>query len=68
MQPGPKKSGRSSARTLQGRAEYKIHAAVDAPGNPLRCLLSGGQVSDVTQALALIEGFEADAVLADKGY
>lgn len=37
-------------------------------GNPLRCLLSGGQVSDVTHAQALIEGFKADAVLADKGY
>jgi hypothetical protein len=32
----------------------------------LRCLLSGGQVSDVTHAQALIEGFEPDAVLADK--
>lgn len=31
-------------------------------------MLSGGQVSDVTHALALIEGFEVDAVLADKGY
>jgi transposase len=34
----------------------------------LRCLISGGQVSDVTHAQALIEGFEPDAVLADKGY
>jgi transposase len=31
-------------------------------------LLSGGQVSDVTHAQALIEGFKADAVLGDKGY
>ena len=31
-------------------------------------MLSGGQVSDVTHAQALIEGFKADAVLADKGY
>lgn len=34
----------------------------------MRCLLSAGQVSDVTHAQALIEGFKPDAVLADKGY
>ena len=42
--------------------------AVDALGNPLRCLLSAGQLSDVTHAQALIEGFKADAVLGDKAY
>ena len=52
----------------RGGLSTKIHAAVDALGNPLRCLLSGGQVSDVTHAQALIEGFKADAVLADKAY
>jgi transposase len=47
----------------------KIHAAVDALGNPLRCLLSGGQVADISHAQALIIGFEGvQAVLADKGY
>ena len=42
--------------------------AVDALGNPLRCLLSAGQLSDVTHAQALIEGFKTDAVLGDKAY
>jgi transposase len=46
----------------------KIHTAVDALGNPVRFILSGGQASDYTQALPLIEGFEVQAVLADKGY
>ena len=46
----------------------KIHAAVDALGNPVRLLLSAGQASEYGQANALIEGFEADYVLADKGY
>ena len=35
---------------------------------PLRCLLSGGHAADITHALALIEGFDTQAVLADKGY
>ena len=37
-------------------------------GNPLRWILTGGEVADITQAPALIEGFDAQAVVADKGY
>ena len=46
----------------------KIHTAVDALGNPLRFRLTGGQVADITQAEALIEGLAAQAVIGDKGY
>lgn len=46
----------------------KIHAAVDALGNPVRFLLTEGQSSEYGQADALIEGFQAGFVLADKGY
>lgn len=47
----------------------KIHAAVDALGNPVRLILTAGQASEYGQANALIEGFdEADYVLADRGY
>lgn len=46
----------------------KIHTAVDALGNPLRFRLTGGQVADITQAEALIEGFDTQAVIGDKGY
>lgn len=47
----------------------KIHATVDALGNPLRCLLSGGHLADISHAQALIVGFEdAQVLLADKGY
>jgi transposase len=42
--------------------------AVDALGNPLRWRLTAGQVHDITQAPDLIAGFEADQVIADKGY
>jgi putative transposase len=42
--------------------------AVDALGNPLRIILTGGQRADITQAAALIAGYPAKAVLADRGY
>ncbi len=42
--------------------------ATDALGNPLRWLLTPGQRNDITQAVALIDGIETEAVVADKGY
>jgi len=45
-----------------------IHAAADALGNPVRLLPTAGQASEYGQANALIEGFNAGFVLADKGY
>ncbi len=52
----------------RGGLSTKIHAAVDALGNPVRFILTGGQSSEIKQAEALIEGFNADYVMADKGY
>ncbi|MGH8439953.1 MAG: IS5 family transposase [Pseudomonas sp.] len=52
----------------RGGLSTKIHAAVDALGNPVRMLLTPGQASEYGQAEALIEGFSFEAVLADKGY
>ena len=46
----------------------KIHAAVDALGNPLRIILTVGQRADITQAEALLLDYEPNAVLADRGY
>lgn len=46
----------------------KIHAIVDALGNPLAIRLTGGQVHDITQAEALLDGLEPQALIADKGY
>lgn len=40
----------------------------DALGRPLRFIVTAGQVGDVTQAHALLEGQTGDAVLADKAY
>jgi transposase len=41
---------------------------VDALGNPVHWLLTGGEIADITQADALREGLCTDTVLADKGY
>lgn len=46
----------------------KLHVAVDALGNPLRFVLTPGQHADVRYADTLIEGINAGAVIADRGY
>lgn len=46
----------------------KLHVAVDSLGNPLRVILTAGQVSDIGQAAALIKGQSAECIVADKGY
>ncbi len=46
----------------------KLHIAVDGLGNPVEFLLTGGQEADINQGEALIDGHEAKAVIADKGY
>ena len=42
--------------------------SVDALGNPLRFILTGGQEHDITQAHGLIAGYESEYVIGDKGY
>ena len=46
----------------------KIHLAVDAYGMPVRVLITEGTRADCSQAEYLIEGIDADYLLADKGY
>lgn len=46
----------------------KIHAASDALGNPVRLIGSPGQRNDIAFAHELIEGLNAGATIADKGY
>lgn len=46
----------------------KLHAAVDALGNPLRVILSAGQIADIECAAKTIKGLSVQAVIADKGY
>jgi transposase len=46
----------------------KLHALCDALGNPIRLILTPGNVADCTQAEDLLKDIDADNVLADKGY
>ena len=46
----------------------KIHAIVDALGNPVALSLTPGQAADITQAEPLLDKVVPDALLADKGY
>jgi transposase len=67
----PKKNGGQAAQALgrsRGGFSTKIHLIVDALGNPLDFVLTGGERNDVTQAPTLLAGRHSDYVLADKGY
>lgn len=46
----------------------KIHAATEALGLPIRLIGSPGQRNDIAFSHDLIDGFQAVAALADKGY
>ena len=46
----------------------KIHAATEALGLPIRLIGTPGQRNDIALAHDLVEGIEADTMLADKGY
>lgn len=46
----------------------KIHATVDALGNPTGFHLTAGNASDLEGADVLLKDIDADVVIADKGY
>lgn len=52
----------------RGGFTSKLHVSVDALGNPIDIILTGGQTSDITVAPTLIEGHTDCNVIADKGY
>ena len=52
----------------RGGLTTKIHMVCDTLGRPLRFILTAGQRHDCLSAKALLDGFQADAVLADKAY
>lgn len=52
----------------KGGFTSKIHAKVDALGNPLKIIITGGHRNDVTQAKYLLEGVNHSFVITDKGY
>ena len=67
----PKKTVGNNLKPLVeagGGFTTKVHVGVDALGNPLRFILTAGQVNDVTRAAELISGIESDHVIADRAY
>src|SRR6266481_3665015 len=60
---GPQAIGRS-----RGGLTTKIHALVDALGNPVELMLTPGQAHDLTCAEQLIDSADPDALLGDKAY
>ena len=52
----------------KGGLTIKIHAVVDALGNPVRILLTAGNVNDIVPAPILLEGLLGEKLLADKAY
>ena len=58
----------SSCRRGKRGLNTKIHLAVDAHGMPVRILITEGTRADCSQAKHLIEGIDAEYLLADKGY
>ena len=67
MAPQKNEQANEAEGKSKGGLSTKIHMAVDALGNPVRFSLTEGQASEYTQAARLIEGFDCDYVLADKG-
>ncbi len=52
----------------KGGFTTKIHALVDALGNPLKFVLTAGQRNEITQADSLLIGGTNSVIIADKGY
>src|SRR5260370_12184991 len=66
---GPKKDGEDQAiGRSKGGLSTKIHALVDALGNPLAFFLTPGQAHDLQGADALLPQMQADTLLADKAF
>lgn len=63
-----KKAGGQEIGRSRGGLSTKLHVTVDALGNPLRVILSAGQLSDINYAAQLIDHLPTQAVIADKGY
>ena len=61
-------SGDEAIGRGKGGLTTKIHATVDALGNPTGIALGPGQEHDLAGADALLPGLEAEALIADKAF
>ncbi|MFV0508163.1 MAG: IS5 family transposase [Shewanella algae] len=64
---GAKGGNQDMSRNKRG-LNTKIHLAVDAHGLPVRVFITKGTRADCTQASLLIDGIDAEYLLADRGY
>jgi transposase len=64
----PKKDQDEAIGLSRGGLSTKIHALVDALGNPLAFLLTAGQAHDLVGADALLPQMAAHQLIADKAY
>ena len=67
---GPQKGGSENQALGRSRGglSTKIHLLTDGFGQPLAFRLTAGQAAEQPQALPLLEGRTAKAVIADRGY
>ena len=68
LMPQGQRGGQSGYGSHKRGLNTKIHLAVDAHGMPVRILITEGTRADCSQAEHLIEGIDAEYLLADKGY
>ena len=65
----PKKAGADQAiGRSRGGLSTKIHALVDALGNPIGFHLSGGEAHDLVGADHLLADLQADTLIADQAF
>jgi transposase len=65
----PKKTGEDEAiGRSRGGLSTKIHALVDALGNPIGFFLTGGEAHDLEGADHLLPTMDADTLIADKAF
>ncbi len=65
---GKNSQDREGLGRSKGGFTTKIHLLTDALGRPLKSIITPGQRQDITQAMALVQGLQGVAVIADRGY
>jgi transposase len=68
MHRARKKSGEQAMGRSRGGPSTKLHAVVDALGNPTRMLLTAGQTHEMRVAEELLSGIHNAYVIGDSAY
>jgi transposase len=66
--PVREKNGEQAIGRSRGGLTTKIHALVDALGNPVELMLTPGQAHDLACAEALIDNVDPVALIGDKAF